>query len=171
MRGEMLHKTSLERYEKLKRKFRCLMRKFNHDDLEDFILTANSMSEWMERDPSLVQEQRDAIARFKVPESLDWQICRQIANRQKHGPKPGGSGLGVNSVSVKPSGPGLLLQSGKTPRIIGAGEDIAIDYGGTQQSALAFAIRTMKHYHYMFEMAPIPPAQRQIPTLGELADI
>ena len=167
----MLHKCSRERYEKLEREFRCLMRNFNRDALEDFILTANSMPEWMERDPSLGQEQRDAIARFKVPESLDWQICRQIANRQKHGPKPGGSRLGVNSVSAKPSGPGVLLQSGRSARIIGAGQDISIDYGGTQQSALVFVIRTMKHFHYMFEMAPIPLAQRQIPTLEDLVGV
>jgi hypothetical protein len=169
--ASLLHKNSRERYDRLKVQFRRLMRNFNHDDLEDFILTASSMPEWMKDDPSMVQEQRDGIGRFTLPESLDWQICRQIANRQKHGPKTGGARLGVKSVSAKPSGPGVFLQSGRTARIIGAGEDISIDYDGTQQSALAFVIRTMKHYHYMFEMAPIPPAQRQIPTLENLIGV
>jgi hypothetical protein len=166
----MLHKTSRERYNKLKNVFRRLMRNFNKDDLDDFIATANSMPEWMKHDPSLVQAQRDAVARFTVNESLDWQICNQIANRQKHVRplRPGRSVSQVTSVQVNPaSGRGILLQS-QPMRVIGAGDEIFVDYSGTQQSALAFVIRTFKHFHYMFEMAPIPPAQRQIPKLEDL---
>src|ERR1700733_10244295 len=98
----MLHKTSSERYGKLKMHFRRLMENFNVDDLEDFILTVNSLPVWMENDPSLVQEQRDALARFTVDGSLDWQICNQIANRQKHvrPQRQGGPALRVNSVQV-----------------------------------------------------------------------
>lgn len=50
----MLHKTSRERYDKLKKVFRRLMQNFNADDLEDFILTVNSMPGWMENDQSLI---------------------------------------------------------------------------------------------------------------------
>ncbi len=166
----MLHKTSRERYDKLKRIFRRLMRNFNVDDLEDFILTANSMPVWMENDPSLIQEQRDAIARFRVDESIDWQICHQIANQQKHvrPQRPGGPSSQVNSVKINPGGRGVLLQSTRSARVIGAGEEISVDYSGTHESALAIVIRTFKHFHYMFEMAPVQPAQRQIPTLADL---
>jgi hypothetical protein len=69
---------------------------FNVDDLEDFIETANTMPEWMKHDPSLIRVQRDALARFTVEGSLDWQICHQIANRQKHvkPQRPGGPARG-----------------------------------------------------------------------------
>jgi hypothetical protein len=169
----MLHKTSQERYEKLKKHFHRLMQKFNVDDLEDFILTANSMPVWMEHDPSLIQEQRDALARFMVEESLDWQICNQIANRQKHlkPQRPGGPALRVNSVNINSGGRGILLQSTRSAQVIGAGEDISVDCSGSRQSALAFVLRTFQHFHYMYEMAPIPPAQRQIPTLSDLVGV
>ena len=109
----MLHKNSRERYEKQKRVFRRLMRNFNVDDLDDFIATANSMPQWMKNDPSLVQEQRDAIAWFTVDGSIDWQICNQVANRQKHvkAQRAGRPALGVNSVQVNPGARGILLQS------------------------------------------------------------
>lgn len=169
----MLHRTSRERYEKLKKLFRRLMWEFNVDDLEDFILTVNSMPVWMENDPSLVQEQRDALARFTVDGSLDWQICNQIANRQKHvrPQRQGGPALRVNSVQVNHGGRGILLQSAQAAQVIGAGDEICVDYAGAQESALASVIRTFKHFHYMFEMAPVPAAQRQIPTLAELVGI
>jgi hypothetical protein len=169
----MLHRTSSERYEKLKMHFRRLMQNFNVDDLEDFILTVNSMPVWMENDPSLVQEQRDALARFTVDGSLDWQICNQIANRQKHvrPQRQGGPALRVNSVRVNRGGRGILLRSAPSARVIGAGEEISVDYSGTQESALAFVIRTFRHFHYMYEMASIPPAQRQIPSLSDLVGV
>jgi len=169
----MLHKNSRERYEKLQMQFRRLMRNFNHDDLDDFIATANSMPEWMKHDPLLTQEQRDAIARFTVEGSIDWQICHQIANRQKH-PKPqrsSGPALQLKSVNIKPGGRGFFLQSTLSAPVIGSGEDISVDYSGFQESALAFVIRTFKHFHYMFEMATIAPAQRQIPSLADLVGI
>ena len=167
----MLHKTSRERYDKLKKLFHRLMNRFNVDDLDDFIATANSMPEWMKHDPSLIQEQRDAIARFTVEGSLDWQICNQIANRQKHvkTQRQGGTPLLVNSVQRKSGGPGILLPP--SMRVIGAGDEIFVDYGGSRESALAFVIRTFKHFHYMFEMAPVPPAQRHIPTLSDLVGV
>jgi hypothetical protein len=169
----MLHKTSRDRYDKLKRVFRRLMRNFNLDDLDDFIATANSMPVWMENDPSLAQEQRDALARFTVDESLDWQICHQIANQQKHA-RPQNHGRRVPQVGqpqINSGGRGILLQSTRSARVIGAGEEISVDYSGTQESALAFVIRTFKHFHFMFEMAPIPPAQRQILTLSDLVGV
>jgi hypothetical protein len=170
----MLHKNSRERYDKLKKVFRRLMRDFNVDDLDEFIATANSMPEWMKHDPSLIQEQRDALARFTVDEGIDWQTCHQIANRQKHvkPQRPGGPALQVKSVNISPGGRGFLLQSTLSARVIGSGEDISVDYSTSfQESALAVVIRTFKHFHYMFEMATIPPAQRQIPTMADLVGV
>ena len=166
----MLHKNSRERYEKVKRLFHRLMQNFNVDDLEDYLLTVNSMPVWMENDPSLVQEQRDALARFTVDGSIDWQICNQIANRQKHvrPQRQGGPALRVNSVRINPGARGILLQSPQSAHVIGAGDEIIVDFAGGRESALAFVIRTFKHFHYVFELAPIPPVQRHIPKLAEL---
>jgi hypothetical protein len=80
----MLHRTARERYEKLRKVFTRLKRNFNRDDLDDFIQTANSLPEWIRRDATVTAEQKAALERFVVPESLDWQICNQIANQQKH---------------------------------------------------------------------------------------
>jgi hypothetical protein len=167
----MLHKNSRERYGKLKKEFRRLMQNFNVDDLDNFIATANSMRKWMEEDSTLIQEQRDALARLTVEESVDWQICNQIANRQKH-VKPKRHGRPVPQVGepeINPGGPGILLQS--SARIIGAGAEIYVEYCRQRESALAFVIRLFKHFHFMFEMAETAPAQRQIPTLADLARV
>src|ERR1700683_3181229 len=80
----MLHKTAEERYEKLKKVYARLMRQFNRDDLDDFVLTANSLREWIRRDGTLTSDQKAALDRFVVDASLDWQICHQLANNQKH---------------------------------------------------------------------------------------
>ena len=42
----------------------------------------------------------------------------------------------------------------------GAGEDITVECGGSTESALAFAIRTFRHFHYIFEVIPLPVADR-----------
>jgi hypothetical protein len=53
-------------------------------------------------------------------------------------------------------------------QIIGAGEEIAIEWEGGRESALAFAIRIFRHFHYIFEVAPVPPSERVIRNLNEL---
>lgn len=147
------------------------MNHFNLDDLDDFIATANSMREWIRQDSTLIQEQKDALERFVAPEGVDWQINHQIANQQKH-VKPSTRQskavplLRVNSVRVKPGSLGFFDPSSK--RMIGAGQEIFIECGGTWECALAVVIRTFKHFHYIFEIAPIPPAQRDIPKLLEI---
>ena len=40
-----------------------------------------------------------------------------------------------------------------------------------RESALGFVVRTFKHFHYIFEMAPFPVNQRRIPTSEELFGI
>ncbi len=80
----MLHKTPLERYEKLKKVLGRLLRQFNRDDLDDFVQTANSLREWIQKDETLLPEQKAALERFVVDKSVDWQICNQLANHQKH---------------------------------------------------------------------------------------
>ena len=41
------------------------------------------LREWIRRDVTLTPEQKSGLERFVVHESLDWQICNQIANQQK----------------------------------------------------------------------------------------
>jgi hypothetical protein len=125
----MLHKTAQERYEKLKAVFSRLMHYFNRDDLDDFILTANSLREWVRHDQTLLDEQKAALERLVVDESLDWQICNQIANFQKHvhrtprykrrGPAPRPIPL-VTAVEVRPGSGGFAVTP--TMQIVGAGE-------------------------------------------------
>lgn len=175
----MLHKTALERYAKLKRVFSRLMEKFTLDDLDDFIQTANSLREWIEQDTSLLPEQRDHLKRFTVPQSLDWQICNQVANAQKHVRKAnprsrkrqGGAFIPVITVAEIKSGAGAGFIVPPSRRVIGAGDEIVLSVDGNRENALGFVIRTFKHFHYIFEMAPIPLGQRVIPTDKELFGI
>ncbi len=161
----MLHTTALERYEKLKMVFARLMNSFNRNDLDDFIQTANSLPEWIRRDGTLSKEQKDALERFVVAPSLDWQICHQIANSQKHVKasnrgRPTAAPV-VKSVKHKQGGCGFLELP--SMRIFGAGEEILIEYDDRREPALGFVIRTFKHFHYIFEMAPVPLTRRVIP--------
>jgi hypothetical protein len=165
----MLHRTAQERYEKLKKVFTRLMDRFNRDDLDDFIQTANSLPEWIRCDGTLSQEQKDALERFVVAPSLDWQVCHQVANAQKHvkaNPRskrlPAEAPI-VKSVQCKPRGTGFAVPP--SMRVFGAGEEIVIQYDENRESALAFVVRTFNHFRYIFEIAPIPPSQRGIPTL------
>ena len=161
----MLHMTASERYQKLKRVFGRLMKNFNRDDLDDFILTANSLREWIHRDQTLTSEQRSAVEALAVPESLDWQVCHQIANHQKHAgakprrrTRPNPNVPIVNAIRVAPGGTGFVLPP--SMQVIGAGEDITVECGGNTESALAFAIRLFRHFHYIFEVTPLPFAER-----------
>ena len=162
----MFHTTARERYQKLKNVFARLKANFNRDDLDDFVQTANSLRDWIRTDPALSPEQRAHLERFVVPESVDWQICNQIANQQKHarranprtkkGRRP--PDTIVKAVRVQEGGAGFIVPS--SMRIIGAGEAITIECDGHRESALAFVIRVFRHFHYIFEVAPIPLSSR-----------
>ena len=162
----MLHKTAHERYQKLKKVFTRLKANFNRDDLDDFMQTANSLREWIRQDPTLGVEQKAHLERFIVPESVDWQICNQIANQQKHvghanprrkkyAPPPS---LIVKAVRYNQQGPGFMVPP--SMRIIGAGEEITIECDDRFESALGVVIRIFGHFHYIFEVAPIPTEKR-----------
>ena len=100
---------------------------------------------------------------------MDWQICHQVANAQKHvRAKPRAKGLPadapvVKSVQWKPGGTGFVIPP--LVRVLGAGDEIVIEYDGSSESALGFVVGTFNHFRYIFEIAPIPPSQRGIPTL------
>jgi hypothetical protein len=167
LKATMLHKTAQERYEKLKNVFARLKKNLNRDDLDDFIQTANSLREWIRRDTTMTLDQRAALERFVVPESLDWQICNQIANQQKHvAARPrtkarhsqAGSVPSVKAVDVQSGGTGFVVPP--SMRVVGAGEEITIVHDGGSESALAFVVRTFRHFHYIFEVAPFPPEER-----------
>lgn len=161
----MLHTTAYERYEKLKKLFRRLMANFNRDDLDDFIATANTLPVWIKHDPRMSQEQKNAVEQFTVREGVDWQICNTTANRQKH-VKVQREGTLVKSAQVKPGGTGFLVP--ETMTVLAAGEEILFECEWGLESASAFVIRTFKHFHYIFEMAPVPSAQRKIPSFSDL---
>lgn len=170
----MLHRTAQERYEKLKRVFSRLMANFNRDDLDDYVLTANSLREWIRQDNSLTLEQRDHLERFVVPESMDWQICNQVANAQKHvkaqpRSRKRQSGPPIATVTVlevNSGGRGFLVP--EVGRVFGAGDEIVLDYDGTREDALAFVVRSFRHFHYIFELAPVPVESRAIPSLTDI---
>jgi hypothetical protein len=107
------------------------------------------------------QEQRDALERFTVSNSIDWCICNELANRQKHArPERNGKALVVKTVQVTAGGKGFLEPS--TANVFGAGEEIIVHCAHDAESALAFAVRTFRHFHYIFEVASIPVEQRKI---------
>lgn len=157
----MLHTTARERYHKLKRDFHRLMKNFNRDDLDDFIQTANSLREWIQRDPSVTREQRAAVEKFAIPVGLDWQICHQVANLQKHvrtKPVSNPNTPVVKAIRIVPNGKGLVLPP--LMQVIGAGEEITVECEGRTESALAFTIRIFRHFHSIFEVLPLPLAER-----------
>jgi len=128
LKQSMLHQTAQERYQKLKMVYVRLMQRFNCNDLDDFILTANSLPEWIRQDSTLSIDQKEALEKFVVPESLDWQICHQIANAQKHAraktrfkghPAPP---VVVKSVNCQPGGTGFAVPS--SMRVVGAGDEL-----------------------------------------------
>lgn len=157
----MLHKSAQERYEKLKRVFRCLMKNFNRDDLDDFIMTANSLHEWIQKDTSTTREQRKAVEKFAMPAGVDWQICHQVANRQKHPlakPPANPNAPVVKAVRIESGAKGFALPT--SMQIIGAGENITVEWEGGTESALGFSIRMFRHFHYIFEVIPLPLSER-----------
>lgn len=55
--------------------------------------------------------------------------------------------------------------------IVGAGDEIVIECNGERESALAFVVRTFRHFHFIFETALILPGQRVVGTLTELLGV
>ncbi len=162
----MLHKTSQERYQKLHAQFLRLMRHFDKDGLDDFFQTANSIIEWILQDATLSQHQKDEIKRFTIANGIDWQICHQIANSQKHGGRVSHRGKAKNAPSIvvkdahikKDGCVGFVFPEVKT-RTFGAGDDIMIEYEcdgkPATESALSVVFRTFQFFYYIFELAPI----------------
>jgi hypothetical protein len=172
----MLHRTAQERYAKLKNVFTRLKNNFNRDDLDDFMQAANSLREWIELDPSMNSEQKAHLERFVTPQSVDWQICNQIANQQKHvrqanprtkkGSQQSLPTVKVKAVDFKEGGTGFIVPP--SMRIIGAGEEITIEWNDTRESALAVAIRVFRHFYYIFEVATTPLQNRVHASLADI---
>jgi len=151
----MLHPTAQERYEKLKRVYhRLLDEHFNRDDLDDFIQVAHSLPGCIELDPTTSIEQKNEAKRLSP--DLDWKICNQIANQQKHF-KPvtrcGAEPALVKSVQIQPGAAGFLDLSRR--RVLGAGEEIRMELpDGTKRDAVAIVYRMFRHFEYIFEILP-----------------
>lgn len=137
------------------------MKNFNRDDLDDFIMAANSLREWIQKDPSTTREQRKAVEKFAVPVGVDRQICHQVANQQKHTllkPVKNPNAPVVKAVHIASGAKGIMLPD--SMQVIGAGEDITVEFDNGTESALAFTIRTFRHFHYIFEVVPLPLPER-----------
>jgi hypothetical protein len=179
----MLHKTSQERYEKLHAQFISLMRHFDIDGLDDYIQTANSLTDWIRRDQNLSQDQRDEIDRFTMPNGIDWQICNQIANYQKHGGpasprrKSGNSpsSFVVKNALVKEGGSAGVVFPFLKMRTFGAGDEIRIEYEcdgrNETEDAFSFVYRSFKFFHYIFELAPITSIPDRLKAQNNWAEI
>jgi len=73
----------------------------------------------------------------------------------------------IEVVEVRPgAGTGFIVPP--SDRVIGAGDEIVLGVEGQRENALGFVIRTFRHFHYVFEMAPVPVNQRAIPSEQEL---
>jgi hypothetical protein len=154
----LLHKTSQERYEKLKREFHALMDHFSVDGLDNFIATANSLQAWIMADAGLSCEQKAHLKRFVSIPSLDWKICNEIANRQKHPHRERSGNAFIKDVKSTSGAAGLAMLPHM--RIFGAGENISVEMEGRTESAIAVVIRIFQHFRYIFEVLPLPPEQR-----------
>jgi hypothetical protein len=142
------------------------MKHFDKDGLDDFIQTANSLTDWIRRDPTLNQHQKAEIERFTVYNGIDWQICNQIANFQKHGGSTSprhksakSPALAVKDAHVKKDGNVGIVFPEMKMRTFGAGDEIMIEYEcdgkRASESALAVVFRTFQFFYYIFELAPI----------------
>ena len=158
----VLHPTARERFEKLKRVYhRLLDEDFNRHDLDDFIHTAGSLPGCIERDPTTSKAQKNEAKRM-CP-GLDWKICNQIANQQKHfkpATRCGAEPALVKSVQVKPGAAGFLDLSRR--RVIEAGEEIRMEHpDGSKTDAVGTVYRMFRHFEYIFEN--LPSAKKQKP--------
>jgi hypothetical protein len=162
----MLHSTAQERYQKLHTQFNRLMRHFDKEGLDDFIQTANSLTDWIRRDSTLTQDQKAEIERFTIHNGIDWQICNQIANYQKHGGPAAHRrksattpSLIVKGAQVKQGGSAGVVFPNIAMKTFGAGDEIMIEYECDgkpgSECAFGFVYRTFQFFHYIFELAPI----------------
>jgi hypothetical protein len=67
---------------------------------------------------------------------------------------------------VKTGGAGFFVP--EVGRVFGAGDEILLDCDGKREDALAFVVRSFRHFHYIFELAPVPLETRVIPTLTDI---
>jgi hypothetical protein len=160
----MLHLTAEERYKKLKKVYRRLLfENFNRDDLDDFIQVANALPECVELDPATSNAQKEHAKRLRP--GMDWIICKQIANQQKHFKPDARSGPKqprLKSVQRNFGATGFLDSSRMT--VLGAGEQILMELNnGIEEDALAMVYRMFRHYEYIFETLP---SREKVPESG-----
>lgn len=131
----MLHSSAAEHFKKLRKVFKRVEEALHKDDLDDFFKTAYHLLEITEKDKATTPLQKSAAAALR--QDIDFQVCRDIANSEKHfgldpkrNPTPaivaapvlegygvgrfgkGGFGVGEQSVS-------LLLSDGTTQDALG----------------------------------------------------
>jgi hypothetical protein len=151
----MLHPTSYDRYEKLKMVYgRLQCQNFNRHDLDDYIQIVNALPSCIEQDPVASPAQK--LEAKRLYPDMDWQICRQIANQQKHFKRETRSGAEpqlVKSVAIKSGAPGMFHAASGT--IWARGESIVIDLpDGRKRDAFSTVYRMFRFFEYIFEILP-----------------
>jgi hypothetical protein len=68
--------------EKLRRELARLEAEVSSDTFANFVITAHSICDWIENDPSVPAAARSALPAMRVKEKL--QVCRDLANGTKH---------------------------------------------------------------------------------------
>src|ERR1700733_155895 len=151
----MLHPTSYDRYEKLKLVYRRLQyQNFNRHDLDDYIQIVNALPSCIEQDPQTSAAQK--LEAKRLYPDMDWQICRQIANQQKHFKPETRSGAQaplVKAVEIKPDAPGMFHSASGT--IWARGESIVLELpDGQKRDAFSTVYRMFRFFEYIFEILP-----------------
>lgn len=75
-------KSARDLFRKLQRDASLLKEEVSSDRFFNFVVTAYSLADWIKNDPSVPQEAKDELIRFK--RSREIQICRDLANASKH---------------------------------------------------------------------------------------
>lgn len=75
-------KTPSDLFEKLKRDARILQDQVSSDGLFNFVVTAHSLHDWIQKDPNAPKSAKSALTTHRASELL--KICRDIANANKH---------------------------------------------------------------------------------------
>ena len=138
---------------------------FNRDGLDDFIQVANALPGCIAQDPSASPEQKIEAARLHV--DLDYCICNEVANQQKHFGRHTRSGSKpalVKAVRITPGARGFLDPSRSF--FLGAGESIRFElFDGQCRDATAIVYRMTSFFRYVFEILPQPQSPIAITTL------
>ena len=137
--------TAADLYQKLRRDADRLEKLVTPDDFFNFVITAHSLCDWAERDPSLSSTAHAAVANVRVTSWM--QICRDLANGSKH--------FEVTTYNASVTGSHGDVGYGTGRYGVGAygvGEwSITVEHDGSTHDALAVVVEVMAVWHDFFQ--------------------